>query len=339
MRTLTTPGVELIDFQPDTDHFREAVLRGLSRRPKTLPCKFLYDEEGARLFDEICELEEYYPTRTEVGILEENIDEICACCGSDCLLVELGSGSSTKTRLLLDHLRDPAAYMPIDISREQLLSTAQRLAEDYASVEILPVCADFTRPPRLPSPARRARRMVLFFPGSTIGNFEPAEAISFLGRLAALCRPQDGLLIGVDLHKPRAVLERAYNDARGVTAAFNLNLLHRINRELEGGFDVDAFRHRAIYDERQRRIEMHLVSLMRQRVGLCGREFTFHPLEHIVTEYSHKYTVDGFADAAQTVGLTIRHAWTDPREWFAVLYLTKSSGDWRSPTVESSSRI
>jgi dimethylhistidine N-methyltransferase len=219
--------IRLSDFEPTPDNFKAEFIAGLKRRPKILPCKLFYDEHGSRLFDQICQLDEYYLTRAETEILRNNITEIAALCGPRCVLVEPGSGSSSKTRLLLDHLERPVAYVPIDISRAHLLSAARALNGDYFPLEILPVCADYNRPLTLPTPARNPGRTVIFFPGSTIGNFEPWQAAIFLRRIASWCKPGDGLLIGVDLQKSRELLHLAYNDAKGITAAFNLNLLQR----------------------------------------------------------------------------------------------------------------
>lgn len=315
--------VPLHDFEPTAGEFRAAVLHGLSRTPKTLPCKFFYDKAGARLFEEICELEEYYPTRTELGILRARREEIRACLGPAALLVEPGSGSGEKTRELLDALDAPAAYVPIDISRRQLLRFAERLAADYPDLEVLPVCADYVRDDlQLPAPARRpARRTVLFFPGSTVGNFTPVEAETFLRRWAARC---DGLLIGVDLQKDARRLEAAYNDARGVTAAFNLNLLSRINRELDGGFNLDAFTHRAVYDADAGRIEMRLVSRRTQTASVGDdARFAFAEGEFIVTEFSHKYTLARFAELAARAGWKTGRVWTDAEGLFSVSYLER----------------
>src|SRR4051812_30757550 len=218
---------ELGEAELARENFRRDFLAGLSRPVKRLPCKYFYDEEGARLFEAICELEEYYPTRTEVGILRRRIKEIAALPGPDCNLVELGSGSSMKTRLLLDHLDRPACYVPVDVARTQLLECSAHLARDYPGMEVLPVCADYTNDFELPGFPANAKRTMIFFPGSTIGNFEPHEAGHFLSRIARMCGAEGGLLVGVDLKKDPLVLDPAYNDARGITAEFNLNLLAR----------------------------------------------------------------------------------------------------------------
>jgi len=320
MTTQPCSEIVLNDFAPTPANFQSEFVAGLKRRPKTLPCKFFYDERGSTLFDEICELEEYYLTRTETKILQDNIEEICGICGSDCVLVELGSGRSSKTRLLLDHLETPVAYVPIDISRPHLLHAAEALNGDYFPLQILPVCADYNQPLMLPIPARTPKRKVLFFPGSTIGNFEPSQAAVFLRRLTTWCQPGDGLLIGVDLPKNRDILRAAYNDRRGVTAAFNLNLLHRANRELGADFDLAQFRHRAIYDEANGRIEMHLVSQAPQRVALAGEEIHFGKGEFVTTEYSYKYREESFRALAAAAGWQAEQTWVDERHWFSVHY-------------------
>ena len=314
-----------IHFAAQVADFRSAVLDGLSAAPKTLPCRFLYDDNGSRLFEEICQLQEYYLTRTEISVLETHIGEIAALCGSECLLVELGSGSSKKTRLLLDHLTAPVAYVPIDIAREQLRRTTLELSAEYPCLEVIPFCRDYNNRWELPVPARPPQRTVTFFPGSTIGNLEPEQAQSFLERLALQSEYGDGLLIGVDLCKASAILEAAYNDCQGVTAAFNLNLLRRINRELDADFNLSAFRHRAVYNQRRSRIEMHLISLSDQIVECCGESLQFAGGEHITTEHSYKYSIEGFENLAEAAGFEMVRSWTDPRKWFAVFYLGKRS--------------
>jgi dimethylhistidine N-methyltransferase len=287
-----------------------------------VPCKFFYDELGSRLFDRICELDDYYPTRTETGILQKRLPDIAELCGPRCAVVEPGSGSSAKTRLLLDHLESPVAYIPIEISRAHLVRAAKALNGDYFSLEILPVCADYHQPLQLPEPAQTPSRTLVFFPGSTIGNFERGEATEFLSRIAGWCQPGDALLVGVDLQKDPEVLHRAYNDSEGVTAAFNLNLLQRANDELGAAFQLGQFRHEAIYDEDAGRIEMRLISQTQQQVALAGKRLEFDTGEIITTEYSHKYTIDGFRQLAETAGWTPRRVWTDDRQWFSVHYLT-----------------
>jgi len=316
---------QMHDLAPARDEFCDEVARGLSSVRKHLPCKFFYDQRGSQLFDRICELDEYYPTRTELGILKSHAREMAAACGQRCLLVEYGSGSSLKTRLLLDRLDDPAGYMPLDISREHLLDAAHRLAACYPKLNILPVCADYTRPFHLPA-CDGAARTVVYFPGSTIGNFEPHNAHQFLSAAAKLCGPGGGLLIGVDLKKRPALLHAAYNDASGVTAEFNLNLLHRINRELAGDFAVERFAHYAFYNPQLGRIEMHLISQADQTVTAAGSRFFFREGESIFTESSYKYTLEGFGALAAASGWTVERVWTDERRMFSVQYLTVAAG-------------
>lgn len=310
----------LLDLHPDADDLLGDVLAGLTATPKTLPCKYLYDTEGSLLFDRICELEEYYPTRTEIAIMQRHHAAMAEALGPFCLVVEFGTGSGTKTQLLLESLKDPIGFVPIDISREHLQAACRELASLLPDLEILPVCADFTQEITLPRPRRSVRRTVVFFPGSTVGNFTHRETLDFLRRVTRLCGTGGGLLIGVDTKKDKAVLERAYDDAQGVTAAFNLNLLRRINRELGGDFDLTRFRHRAIYDEEEGRIEMHLVSLAEQRVRLGDHVVDFAEGESIHTESSHKYRVEEFAQIADAAGLSLEAAWTDSGRLFTVQY-------------------
>lgn len=315
-----TSTLPLLDLHPDTDSFRGEVLAGLQSTPKTLPSKFLYDERGSKLFERICELDEYYPTRTEIGIMQAHVDAMAEALGPQVLLVEYGSGSSRKTRILLDHLHDPAGYVPIDISREHLIEAAEALDRAYPELPIRPVCADYTDEVRLPDPGRPVRRTVVYYPGSTIGNFTPERARDFLARIAALIGPDGGLLIGVDLQKDEDVLHAAYNDAEGVTAAFNKNLLRRVNRELSADFELDRFEHEARYNAAEGRIEMHLVSTTDQRVTVDGVPIDFAESETICTEYSHKYTLGGFAELAASAGLSVDTVWTDEKNWFSVQY-------------------
>jgi dimethylhistidine N-methyltransferase len=310
----------LLDLQPNVAQFRADVVAGLLATPRSLPCKYFYDERGSQLFDDICRLDEYYLTRTEDEIIKRHVQEMADQIGPGVMLVEYGSGSSTKTRALLDLLDDPVAYVPVDISREHLHKTATLLSRAYPFIEMLPVCADFTKPFQLPTSRRDPTHSAVFFPGSTIGNFQPQEARAMLVHLAAMCGTGGGLLIGIDLQKDPAVIEAAYNDARGVTAEFNLNVLRRINRELGADFNLRQFQHRAVYDATLGRIEMRLVSTRPQCVTLGQHRFEFAPGEAIVTEHSHKYTVNGFAAMAAHAGLTLRRTWTDDRARFAVLH-------------------
>ena len=315
----------LLDLHPEPSDFLGEVVEGLSSPKKTLPYKYFYDARGSALFDRICELEEYYPTRTELGIMEDSIDAIAECLGPEVLLVEFGSGSSIKTRILLDHLDHPVAYVPIDISREHLVRTAHELQEAYPKIEILPLCADYTTEYYLPKASRMSRRKVVYFPGSTIGNFEPAMARMFLERVGQTVGEGGGLLLGFDLEKDAAVLERAYNDSEGVTAEFNLNLLRRINRELGADFDLEGFEHRAVYNRDLGRIEMYLYSRREQTVGVGGRRFGFAAGERIHTENSHKYTLEKMRRLTSEAGFALQQVWKDERSYFCVAFLALRS--------------
>jgi dimethylhistidine N-methyltransferase len=304
------------DYHPRVADFKAEVLSGLSRASKQLSPKFFYDRKGSALFDAITELPEYYPTRTEIGILQEQGETIAELLGQDCLLLELGSGSSKKIRVLLDALK-PAVYMPVDISREHLLGSAEALAADYPALEIHAVCADYTTDfdlPCCPDPINR----VAFFPGSSIGNFEPSRALELLRRVAHHLEGGGRMLIGVDLKKDAELLHAAYNDSQQLTAAFNLNMLHRINRELEAGFDVQAFAHHAFYNEPQGRVEMHLVSKAAQTVTVAGHVFEFALGESIHTENSYKYSVEEFLALAEKAGFLSKKVWTDDDQLFSV---------------------
>ncbi|HYD68573.1 L-histidine N(alpha)-methyltransferase [Azospirillum sp.] len=299
------------------DGFLADVVEGLSRPRKTLPSKYFYDARGSALFDAICDLEEYYPTRTETALLARRAAGIAAFAGPDAALVELGSGSSVKVRLLLDALDRPALYVPVDISREHLLAAAARLAGDYPALTVVPVAADYVQGFALPC-SLVPERTLAFFPGSTIGNFTPDEAAAFLARLGRRLGRGSRLIIGVDLKKRRDILEAAYDDAQGVTAAFNLNLLARINRELGGTFELDGFRHRAFYDEALGRIEMHLESVRPQTATAGGHRFQFERGETIHTEISCKYTVSEFQNLAAGAGWRALEAWTDDAQLFSI---------------------
>ena len=290
---------------------------------KNLPCKYFYDEVGSALFEQITELEEYYPTRTELTIMKRHAADMARLLGPRCLLIEYGSGSGIKTRLLLDQLRDLAAYVPIDVSGEHLRRSARALGEEYPDIEVLPLCGDFTRPLDLPGCRKPAARRVVYFPGSTLGNFTPQkEALALLRQIARLCGRGGGLLLGIDLRKDPRVIEAAYNDRRGVTAAFNRNILVRINRELGADFDLEQFTHRAFYDAAQGRIEMHLVSRCDQVVRVGGVPFFFAAGESIHTENSYKYSLPALTDLAEAGGFAVERVWTDERQDFSVAYLT-----------------
>lgn len=301
---------------------REEIMEGLRQPQKMIPSKFFYDERGSELFEKITGLDEYYPTRTEKKILKKNIDAITDRIGSDSVLVELGSGSSTKTRLLLDHLPDLAAYVPVDISQDYLLETVRSLKQEYPDLIIKPVCADYTKPFGIPDIGRPFDYYVLFYPGSTIGNFRPERAQQFLETISRLLVPGGGLLIGVDLKKDPSLLEAAYNDTEGVTAEFNKNMLSRLNRELDADFDIEQFKHRAFYNEAEGRIEMHLVSLCDQSARLNGEIVRFEKGETIHTENSYKYSLDEFA-ALVSDWFEVEKVWTDEEGLFSLQYLVK----------------
>lgn len=299
----------------------DELIAGLRRDEKMIPPKYFYDERGSQLFDRITKLPEYYPTETELRIMRDHIDEIAAVVGERASLIEFGSGSSTKIRILLDHLQSLAAYVPVDISDEHLLAAAERLRQDYfPDIEILPIVADFTQVFELPIPTVPPVRNVVYFPGSTIGNFTPAAALDLLRIMHHKAKASGALLIGVDLQKDRATLERAYNDAQGVTAQFNLNMLRHVNREYGANFNLDAFRHRAEYNAEQGRIEMRLDALSDMHIRLGGEEIAIAGGEAILTEYSYKYTLEGFAALAQQAGFKVSRVWTDADNLFSVQY-------------------
>jgi L-histidine Nalpha-methyltransferase len=296
------------------------IIEGLSQDEKTISPKFFYDERGSRLFEEITTLPEYYPTETELGIMRDNIEEIVDLIGAQASLIEFGSGSSLKTRVLLDNLHEPAAYVPVDIAAELLHESAALLREDFPHVEILPVVADFTRQFALPEPHVMPLRNIVYFPGSTIGNFEPGEALGLLEVMHEEAGEDGALLIGVDLQKDPDIIERAYNDSAGVTAEFNLNVLRHLNREFGADFNLDAFSHSAEYNREHGRVELRLVSAEEQDVKVGESRITIEEDEAILTEYSHKYTLDGFAELAARAHFKVERLWTDADKLFSVQY-------------------
>lgn len=310
------------DTDPALQDDAEQVLAGLTAPQKTLSPKYFYDEAGSRLFDEICNLPEYYLTRTERWIMERFLGEMAELIGPRVSVIEFGSGSSRKIRLLLDNLDEPAAYVPVDISADYLSGMAAELARDYPGVQVQPVFADFTEPFELPAHRVRPARNLIFFPGSTIGNFDKQDALSLLRLMRLEAGPGGALLIGVDLKKDPKIIHAAYNDRAGVTAAFNLNALKRLNAELSADFDLANFRHEAIYDETEGRIEMRLVSRKPQRVDIAGTSIEFGDGEYIITEYSHKYSLQEFSDLAVAAGLNPERSWQDEDALFSVQYLT-----------------
>src|SRR5438876_1906094 len=304
---------ELADFLAD-------VIAGLSSSPRTIPCKYFYDERGAALFQKICELPEYYVTRTEIDILDRSRADIASQLGPNLELIGLGTGTGTKTRILIEALENPAVYIPVDISQKQLRQSTAFFRKIFPDLEILPLCADYLQPVVLPSPRHKPARNVVYFPGSTIGNFEPSEALEFLRRIANVAGRGGGLLIGVDLQKDQRVIEAAYNDSAGVTAQFNLNLLEHINREVGADFDLIQWRHRAIYNSEAGRIEMYLISTIDQTVHIGAREFRFHAGEKILTEHSYKHTPEGFIALARQAGFDFVKLWTDDARLFGIFY-------------------
>jgi L-histidine N-alpha-methyltransferase len=312
--------VQFHDFEPGEESFRQALVDGLGQARKAIPCRFLYDARGSALFDAICEQPEYYPTRTELAILRRHADDIAALVGPDARLIELGSGSSLKVRLLLSALASPAAYVPVDISRGHLRTAAEAIAADYPDLAVHAVCADYGRPFALPALPGEGRRLG-FYPGSTIGNFTPEEARIFRAAGAGRLGPGAGMLVGVDLKKDAAVLDAAYDDAAGVTAQFSLNLLVRANRELGADFAVDQFVHEARYRPELGCVEINLRSLRAQSVTIAGKRFDFAADERVHVEDSYKYEVDEFSRLARAAGFASQAVWTDPDHLFSVHYL------------------
>ena len=303
---------------PGGPSFRHDVLTGLAQPQKAIPPKYFYDERGSKLFEAICELPEYYPTRTEMAIMERCIGEVVRRLGSDTQLVEFGSGAGVKTRLMIERL-EPSLYVPVEIAESALREACADLARRFPWLNINAVVADFARPLMLPEfMGVPIRRKVVYFPGSTIGNFTPEEASRFLANVREIVGSGGMLVIGVDLKKEKRVLDAAYDDAQGITATFNLNLLARINRELDGDFQLKRFRHKAFYDEARGRIEMHLESLYQQHVHVAGQRFEFKPGETIHTEISCKYTVEEFRRLAAGARFHAEAVWTDPANLFAV---------------------
>ena len=300
------------------------IIEGLRKRPKSIPSKYFYDEKGSELFDQITQLDEYYLARIEMEIMRENIREITSFIGENAVLVELGSGSSQKTRLLLDNLPNLSAYIPVDISDEFLGKVVRKLQGDYPRLTIEPLCADYTKPFDLPPLDQLFKKLLFYYPGSTIGNFKPEYARKFLSRLSEAIDSGGGLLIGVDLKKAKEVLENAYNDKRGVTAAFNKNVLRHINRELGADFDLDHFHHKAIYNEQEGRVEMYLVSEKEQRIQIEGEEIFLAKEEAIHTENSYKYTLEEFEDLTENI-FSVEKVWLDEDQLFSIQYLTKKT--------------
>jgi dimethylhistidine N-methyltransferase len=311
-------------IQPETAQLAADVIAGLTATPKRLSPKYFYDSAGSELFERITEQPEYYPTRTEIAILNDHAGDIAKLIPHGAALIEFGSGASVKTRIVLRSAKDLAAYVPVDISANFLEQQAQSLRGEFPRIAMLPVAADFSRPFRLPA-AIDAMPRVGFFPGSTIGNFEPHEAAAFLRQAAGILGRNAMFVVGVDLVKDSKILQRAYNDAAGVTAQFNLNLLARINRELGAKFNLESFEHHAFYNRERSRIEMHLASLKRQRVAVAGERIEFRAGETIHTENSYKYSIESFGALARGAGWTPVTAWIDASGYFSVQVLTKTA--------------
>ncbi len=310
--------VSFVDLQPPVSSFLGDVLAGMGRLPKSLSPKYFYDDRGSQLFEAICELPEYYPTRTEMALMRDHVAEMATELGDDCLLIEFGSGAGVKTEALLRALK-PVAYVPVEIAAGALHGSTTRLAAQFPQLPIIAVCADYMRPLRVPQLARlKASQQVIYFPGSTVGNLTPDEAREFLAGARVLAGTGGAMLVGVDLKKDPEVLHAAYNDAQGVTAEFNLNLLRRINRELAADFDLALFRHVAFYNAAAGRIEMHLESTQAQTVTVSGRTFTFGAGERMHTENSYKYSVAEFQRLAQAAGFRPHAVWTDADRFFSV---------------------
>jgi len=302
------------------EDIHDEIMLGLNNLHKTFPTKLFYDERGSQLFDKICELDEYYPTRTELKILDDNIEEITSYFGDDCVLVELGSGSSVKIRLLIDHLPTLAAYVPVDISSEHLVYSVECLKADHPELKIYPLVADYTKKFVLPKINQKYKTIDAFYPGSTIGNFTPDKARSFLERIAITCGKDSGLLIGVDLKKEKSILDAAYNDSKGITAEFNLNIFNHINTLVNADFDINKFSHHAFFNEDFGRIEMHLTSKEAQEVDIDDEVITFEKGENILTEYSYKYSLQDFKELVDGI-YDVEKIWVDDNRLFSVQFL------------------
>ncbi len=307
-------------------HFLAEVLSGLAKPAKELPSKYFYDERGASLFKRICTLDEYYIPRVESEIMARYAEDMAEALAKNALLIELGSGDCAKTRMLLDHLATPSAYIPVDICREQLMRVARELEAEYPNLEVIPLCADFTSDFKVPRTACDTSCTTVYIAGSNIGNFDPPMAQRLLKHIASLCGQNGGLLISVDLEKDPSVLQQAYNDSQGVTAAFNLNILRHINRELGADFNPKCFTHHAFYNPHQERVEMHLVSLKTHAVRLDNTTVHFAEGESILTESCYKFTLESFEKTAAQAGFEVKRVWTDDMGWFSVQYLVNRDG-------------
>jgi len=310
---------EDIEIRDNSELVLKEIIQSLSKSQKELSCKFFYDEDGSKLFEQISELDEYYLTRTEISILNTNIKDISGAVGEDALIVELGSGSSRKIRILLDNFKSIAAYFPVDISKEFLLFSVEKLSKDYQDLKIVPIVADYTKPFTIPDHDISFSKIVAYYPGSTIGNFTKEHACKFLKNISGDCGKGSGLLIGIDLKKESEVLEKAYNDGKGVTAEFNLNILKNMNSNFGTNFEINKWKHIAFYNEEHGRVEMHLQSLEDQSVRVNGTSITFKKDETIHTENSYKYSIEEFEEMIEDF-YSLKNVWSDPDNKFAVCY-------------------
>ncbi|MBK8259190.1 MAG: L-histidine N(alpha)-methyltransferase [Polyangiaceae bacterium] len=310
--------LRVFDLHPTGSDFEAEVVEGLAKPQKTLPCKYFYDADGAQLFEAICATQEYYLTRTERRIFKEHLPDIAKRVGPRAMVIEPGSGSGVKTRMLLEALESPAAYVPVDLSRTQLLVTSAEIAGALPDLEVLPVCADYSQPFPLPGPMSGSGRRLVFYPGSTIGNFDRPEATQFLKRMAEEAGPGGGLLIGFDLKKDPTVLHAAYNDSHGLTARFNKNLLVRIAKHCDTDLELDNFAHYAFYNPAHGRVEMHLVAVRDHTVRIKEHKFVFNAGESIWTESSYKYTRAEVRGLATRAGLEVAAEYVDDKNWFLV---------------------
>ena len=306
-----------------TNELRE-IVAGLNRRQKTISPKYFYDERGSQLFEKITELPEYYLTDAELEIMRANVDEMAELIGKTASLIEFGSGSSLKTRILLENLDDLAAYVPVDISEDHLYSSARQLRSEFPGLDVRPVVADFTKTFSLPMPTVTPVKNVVYFPGSTIGNFEKDMAMELLHVMYEEAGENGALLIGVDLQKDPDIIDAAYNDSAGVTAEFNLNMLRHLNNSYGANFDLDAFEHSAVYDQDRGRVVIRLISQAEQTFEIADTEFALDDGEAILTEYSHKYTLRGFAEMAKEAGFAVEKVWTDAEQLFSVQYCVRN---------------
>jgi dimethylhistidine N-methyltransferase len=324
MSDLQTEEVLISDQSPALADMRSQVLAGLRRAPKALPSLFLYDDDGLALFNQICETPEYYPTRTEIGILEAQHDTLRKLIPAGASVIAPGAGAGIKTRLLLESLDEPSSYVAIDISNEHLVASAHEINEAFPELAVVSVCADFTKEVDLPLDQLGDAFRLVYFPGSTIGNFEPDAALALLKELGHLLGEKGGILIGADLVKDAPTLEAAYDDAAGVSAAFAMNYLTRMNNELEADFDLSKWSYKAWFDDEHARIVMSLESQTLQTVSISGEPITFKAGERVRTEHSYKFTEASFAELAAKAGLKVEHVWTDPQRLFSIQYLKKA---------------